>query len=301
MFSASPTPDSLAEISGAILASGTTNYMLTLATNSLDVFHKAIRVAAENPHPTLLGLHLEGPYLNAEKRGAHPAELIRKPEREEIEELLSEDNGMVKIMTIAPELFDRDTVRWLLGRGVRLSAGHSAATLEEGIQAFQLGIPMATHLFNAMPPLHHREPGLVGAVYTHNSVLASIIADGIHVHYEALRISKQIMGNRLFLITDAVTDVNVGPYQHVFNRDRYILPDGTLSGSSLTLLQAVANCVRYAGIPLDEALRMATRYPARVMGLDGLGEIRAGYKANLVLFDSDFQVKRVMLEGEWVF
>lgn len=291
----------LDEISKTIVSTGTTSYMLTLATNTLDVFREAMAVSADYAHPAFLGLHLEGPYLNPKKRGAHPEDLIRRPESAEINALLSGAGGeRVRIITIAPEFFDEETVRMLLDRGLVLSAGHSDADSKQAIQAFDWGVQTATHLFNAMSPLHHREPGLPGAVFVHDKATASIIPDGIHVHYDLVRISKRAMGERLFLITDAVTASDMGQYTHIDKGDHFALPDGTLSGSALTLLQAVRNCVAHAGIALDEALRMATSYPAKVIGADDIGTLRPGTKANILAFSEDFKPRRVMLGGVWV-
>src|SRR5690606_29430246 len=203
-------------------------------------------------------LHLEGPYLNPEKRGAHPANLIRKPEKAEIRSLLLRAGTSLRMMTIAPEQFDDELIDLLLRRGIILSAGHSNATFDEAMHGFRKGIQAVTHLFNAMSPFHHRNPGLPGATFQSDTAKASIIADGIHVDYQTLAISKRLLGDRLFLITDAVVAVDTGTYTHVFAGDRYTLPDGTLSGSALTMMQAVANCVLHAGIPLAEALRMAS-------------------------------------------
>ncbi len=291
----------LDEISKTIVSTGTTGFMLTLATNTLDVFREAMTVAAEYRHPAFLGLHLEGPYLNAKKRGAHPPELIRRPELAEINALLSGPGGeRVRIITIAPEFFDDEMVRMLLDRDIVLSAGHSDADSEQATQAFDGGVQAATHLFNAMSPLHHRQPGLPGAIFLHDKVKASIIVDGIHVAYDLVRISKAVMGERLFLITDAVTTSNSGQYTHIDKGDHFALPDGTLSGSALTLLQAVGNCVTHVGIGLDEALRMATRYPADLIGADDIGTLYPGAKANVLVFGDDFKPRRVMLEGQWV-
>lgn len=301
LYAADRSAHALEQISKTIVASGTTGYMLTLATNTLDIFREAMAAAADYAHPAFLGLHLEGPYLNPKKRGAHPAELIRRPDKEEIEALLDSEGGLrVKIVTIAPEFFDEATIRTLLERGLILSAGHSDADSGQAMQAFDWGIQAATHLFNAMSPLYHRASGLPGAVFLHEGVSASIIADGIHVSYDLVKISKRVMGDRLFLITDAVTNSNTGLYTHIDKGDHFALPDGTLSGSALTLLQAVGNCVAHAGIPLDEALRMATRYPARVIGATDLGSLQPGMNANVLVFSSDFQPQRVMLGGNWV-
>ena len=297
LFSTETTPDALAHIAEVLVRSGTTGFMITLATNTPEVFDKAIGVAKSYRHPALMGLHFEGPYLNPIKRGAHPAELIRPAKRAELETLLEQAEGHVKIMTVAPELLDPECLELLLEQGVLVSAGHSNATFNEATTAFNRGIKAVTHLFNAMSPLHHREVGLPGAVFSHDSACASIIADGIHVDFKAVALSKKLLGERLFLITDAVTGTLEGIYPHVLNGDHYTLPDGTLSGSAVSLLQSVANCVRHAGIPLEEALRMASLYPARLIGADHMGRIAAGSKANLIVFDADFGLKRVLLEG----
>lgn len=297
LFATHPTPEALAHITAALVRGGTTGFMLTLATNTPAVFDAAIEAAKRYRHPALLGLHFEGPYLNPVKRGAHPAELIRPPNRAELEALLQRAEGCVRMMTIAPELFDADSLEVLHQHDILLSAGHSNATFDEAVAGFDSGIKAVTHLFNAMSPLHHREVGLPGAAFSHDIACASIIADGIHVDYKMVSLSKQLLGERLFLITDAVTAASEGVYRHVLNGDHYTLPDGTLSGSALSLMQAVANCVKHAGIPVEEALRMASLYPARLIGAENLGRIGPGSKANLIVFDTDYQVKQVVLEG----
>lgn len=297
LFSADPTPNATDEIARALVAQGTTSFQITIATNTQGVVDTALEVLGNYRHPALLGLHLEGPYLNPVKRGAHPAELIRKPEKAEIAGLLEKGAACLRMMTIAPERFDRETINLLTGKGVLLSAGHSGASFNEAMIGFENGIEAVTHLFNAMSPFHHRNTGLPGAVFQTEKAKASIIADGIHVDYQALSISKKLLGERLFLITDAVVEVGVGTYTHVFKGDRYTLPDGTLSGSALTMMQAVANCVRHVDIPLEEALRMASLYPASLIGVTDLGRIARGALANLVIFNDQYHVKNVFLEG----
>ena len=297
LLSAHQTPETLAHIAGALVQTGTTGFMITLATNTMAVFDAAIEAAKQYSHPALLGLHFEGPYLNPLKRGAHPAELICRADRTALAEQLERAEGHVKMMTVAPELFDDDSLQVLLAHGVLVSAGHSNATFKEATAGFDRGIKTVTHLFNAMSPLHHREVGLPGAVFAHDTACASIIADGIHVDYKAVAFSKKLLGKRLFLITDAVTEASEGIYPHVRNGDHFTMPNGTLSGSAISLLDAVANCVKHVGIPLEEALRMASLYPARLIGADTLGRIAPGSKANLLIFDDDYQVKQVLLEG----
>jgi N-acetylglucosamine-6-phosphate deacetylase len=201
-------------------------------------------------------------------------------------------------MTLAPELTDASIIKLLPEAGVVVSAGHSMATYGEAMQGFGAGIGGVTHLFNAMSPLHHREPGLPGAAYN-STASVSIIADGVHVDFATVAFSKKALGERLFLITDAV-DESSGVYTHVKEDDRFTLPDGTLSGSRLTMLQAVKNCVQQAGIALDEALRMASTYPANLLGAADLGRLEPGAKANILVFNGDFTAQRVYLEGEKV-
>lgn len=201
-------------------------------------------------------------------------------------------------MTLAPEMCDPEIIHLLRDNGVVVSAGHSNATFEEALNGYESGITTNTHLFNAMSSIHHRGTGLPGAIYLSQKVYASIIADGIHVDFNTLKISKKMMGDRLFLITDAVEENKEGAYVHAKQKDRFTLPDGTLSGSLLTMLSAVKNCVEKADIPLDEALRMASTYPARVAGLSDRGKIEPGMKANLTIFSKDYQPEITVLNGK---
>lgn len=298
LFSQVLSRSSLESISDAITATGTTGFLITLATNTPEVFRKAIEAAKGFNHPAFMGIHLEGPYMNPAKRGAHVLEYIRKPVMKEVEDLIRDSNGLIKMITLAPEMTDPAIISFLQENGVTVSAGHSNASYEESQQAFANGIRTATHLFNAMSPLHHREPGLPGALFGAKDVFASIVADGIHVAFPVISIAKKMMKERLFLITDAVTETLAGPYVHVEKEDRFTLPDGTLSGSKLTLLKAVENCVKDADIPLDEALRMASAYPAQVIGSPDRGKIREGYKADILVFDEDFKPDMVFINGE---
>jgi N-acetylglucosamine-6-phosphate deacetylase len=297
LFSENLTGEALNSIADSIVKGGTTGFLMVLPTNSFDIYRKAIKVVKENPHPALLGLHLEGPFINPAKRGAHMKEYIKKPDKEEIKELLEEANGVIKMMTLAPEVCDRDIIRLLKDYGVVISAGHSNATFEEAMKGFEWGIQSTTHLFNGMSPFHHRDTGLPGATFESDNISAGIIADGIHVAWDTLSISKKIMKQRLYLVTDAVEENNQGAYLHVKQKDRFTLPDGTLSGSRLSMIEAVKNCVEHAGIPLEEALRMASTYPAGVIKAPDKGEIAPGYKADLVIFNKDFKVINIYVNG----
>ena len=302
LFSADLSPAALEATYEYCLEGGCTQFMITLATNSIDKFLRGLEVAREyrnNGGKGLLGVHLEGPYINPAKRGAHLEKFIKTPTPEEIGLLLKKGKDIFRMMTLAPERCDHTCIDLLLDNGIIVSAGHSNATYEEASAGFYQGIPAATHLFNAMSPLLGRQPGMLGAIYDNNDVRSSIVCDGVHVDFASVRISKKVMGDRLFFITDAVTEVQYGEYCHLFQGDRYTLPDGTLSGSTLTMLRAVRNGVEYAGIPLPEALRMASTYPAAVLGEpDRRGCIRPGAHADFVLLDEQLNLAQVIVDGE---
>jgi N-acetylglucosamine-6-phosphate deacetylase len=298
LFSNELSTEAIAATYDYCISGGASHFIITLATNTIEVFLKGIEAVKKywkEGGKGLLGLHLEGPYINRIKRGAHLEDCIKEPTIDEINLLLQHGRGVIKIMTLAPEKCNPDCIKLLQDNGVVVSAGHSNATYEEATTAFNNGIPIATHLFNAMSPLAHRAPGLPGAIYNHPTVMSSIVPDGIHVDFAVLRISKKVMQERLFMITDAVAATSSGPYAHVFKGDRYTLPDGTLSGSALTMMKCVKNCVEKADINLEEALRMASLYPAKAIGVDNeYGKIEKGYKAAMVVFDNDYKVNQVI-------
>lgn len=298
LFSDQPSVASIAATYKACLEGGTAYFQPTLATHSPEVMQLAIGAVKDYRElglPGVIGLHLEGPYIHAAKLGAHVAGYIQTPTVNGLKSLMTDAQGILSMMTIAPELFDRGMIHDLLRKGVVLSAGHSNATYAEGMEGFDSGIIAATHLYNAMSPLRHRAPGMVGALFNRSDVWTSVVADGHHVDFAAIRIAKQLLGDKLFLITDAVTGNSTGQYRHQLSGDKYVLPDGTLSGSALTMMKAVRNCVERAGISLDEALRMATLYPARLMKLDDrLGTIQLGMEASFVVFDGNYIVRETI-------
>ena len=299
MFSTELTTEAISATYEYCLSGGCSHFMITMATNTIEKFLRGMEVVREywvKGGKGLLGLHMEGPYLNPVKRGAHILDCIKKPEMGEVEMILAKGKDVLKMITIAPELCEERIIKLLLDHHLIVSAGHTNATFVEGKKGFALGIPTSTHLFNAMSAFQSREPGMVGAIYDDEKAKSSVVADGIHVDFAAVRISKRQMGKRLFLITDAVAEVLHGEYQHIFKGDRYTLPDGTLSGSSLTMMKAVQNCVEKIGIDLEEALRMASTYPAQLLKHGPkLGKIETGYVADFVVFDNAFQVKEMIL------
>lgn len=276
---------------------GAAYFMPTVPTSSWEVMLRSIQAVKdywEQGGKGVLGLHLEGPFMNPEKRGAHLLQYITSPAQQDIDRLLQHGQGIIKMMTLAPECCDPKLVKQLQNAGILVSAGHSNASYEQAYTAFDNGIPAATHLFNAMSALQSRAPGMVGAIYDHDRVCASVVADGIHVDFASIRISKKMMGERLYLITDAVAESPVGDYIYLLDKDRYVNAQGTLAGSCLTMMQAVKNCVEKVGIPLEEALRMGSTYPAALAGMENeLGRIAAGFSAGMVAFNEQLEVVNV--------
>ena len=299
LFGALPDTAGLEQMEKDLLAQGTTGFFATAGTNTDEVVLKAIDAAKEyrrKAKGNFLGLHLEGPYLNAKRKGAHPEDLIKKGTLKEIKNWVERAEGELKMMTIAPELQDRELLDYLFSKNIIISAGHSNASYEEALSFLNNPVQAATHLYNAMPPIHHREPGLVPAIFK-TKPYTSIVADGVHVSFPMIELARRELGDRLFLITDAVTEAHEGVYQHVFTGDRYTMPDGTLSGSCLSMLKAVENCVLKVGIPLEEALRMASTYPAQLMKDRERGLLKAGYRADIIIFNKDLQHHSTYLSG----
>lgn len=304
LFNSQPTPQAIGETYAAIRQTGTLHFQITLSSTPMETVWTAIESTKNylaEPGTGLLGLHLEGPYFNPLKRGAHKAQYLRNPALNELQALVERGRGAVTYLTAAPELFNGEQLDFLLESGIYFSVGHSNATYAQALAAMNRGVGRVTHLYNAMSPFQHRAPGLVGATFD-SQASASIIADGIHCDWAAVRIAKQIMGERLFFITDAVTEDLSGEYQFRLAGDHFTDENGVLSGSALTMMQAVQNAVQHAGISLSEALRMASTYPARVMDqAQRLGRIAPGFAASLVLFDENYQVRGIVENGrlEW--
>lgn len=288
LFAVYPTDDTLHTMNEVFSKEGTALFQPTLATNTPDVFKKGIDAVREywrEGGKGVAGLHLEGPWINPTKRGAHIESLVHSPSVEEVKDLLAYCKGIIKTITVAPEVCSDEVMALLLSSGVVVSVGHSNANYQQATESFEKGIPVVTHFYNAMSPLHHREPGLVGATLQHDKVQASIIPDGHHVDFAAIAIAKKLMGSRLFAITDAVTETTEGNYKHHLIGNKYEC-NGTLSGSAISMYQAFYNLVNKVGIEVEEALRMCALYPARVLGMDQLyGKIAPGSAAQFVVLD----------------
>ncbi|HAS6504995.1 TPA: N-acetylglucosamine-6-phosphate deacetylase [Vibrio parahaemolyticus] len=303
------TPETMQIMHEANLKSGCTSFLPTLITSSDEDMRAAISAAREyhkkNQNQSL-GLHLEGPYLNVAKKGIHSVDFIR-PSDDGMIDLICSNADIIAKVTLAPEQNDPEHIARLKAAGIVVSIGHTNATYAEARKGFEAGITFATHLFNAMTPMVGREPGVVGAIYDTPEIYAGIIADGFHVDYANIRIAHKIKGEKLVLVTDATAPAgaNIDHFifvgKKVYYRDgKCVDENGTLGGSALTMIEAVQNTVEHAGIALEEALRMATLYPATAIGVeDRLGRIRKGMVANLTIFDRDFNVKATVVNGQY--
>ena len=290
--------------------SGCTSYLPTLITTSDELMKQGVQVMrdylAKYPNQAL-GLHLEGPWLNIVKKGTHNPEFVRKPDPALVDFLCQNADVITKV-TLAPEMAGTEVIRQLADAGIVVSAGHSNATLKEAKAGFRAGITFATHLYNAMPYITGREPGLAGAVLDDTDVYCGVIADGLHVDYVNIRNAKRLKGDKLCLVTDATAPAGANIEQFIFagktiyyRNGLCVDENGTLSGSSLTMIEGVRNLVEHVGIALDEALRMATLYPARAIGVDEkLGSLAAGKVANLTAFTRDYKIIKTIVNGNEV-
>jgi N-acetylglucosamine-6-phosphate deacetylase len=289
LLAAFPDTDALQKLKEYNEQGGTAYCLPTVATNTREVFYQcidAVRQYWKQGGEGVPGLHLEGPWINPEKRGAHIESLIHSPDPATVTEMLEYGKGVIKMITLAPECCTPEIIKLILSYNIIVSAGHSNATYAQARTGFDSGIRAVTHLFNAMSPLQHRQPGLAGAAMDDERVMASIIPDGYHVDFAVIRIAKKVMKERLFVITDAVTETQTGYYPHQKAGDKYEA-GGILSGSALTMTKAVANLVHHCETDLAEALRMCSLYPARVLQLaDTMGMIAPGYEVSMAVLSN---------------
>jgi len=308
LFTAAPSLDNLRVIGAAHRHHGTTGFLPTVITTSFEVMREAVAAVGQaiaDGVPGVLGIHLEGPFLNAERKGIHDAHKFCALDEEGFEIVTSLGAGKT-LVTLAPELTSPAMIRRLVQAGVIVCAGHSGADYAQTREALAAGVSGFTHLYNAMTPLQSREPGMVGAALEDDDSWFGIIADGHHVHPAAFRIAVAARNTgRAVLVTDAMPTVGSPHKSFVLDGATIVARDGrltnaagTLAGSDLDMLSAVNNAARFARIDWFEAVRMASLYPARALGLDGeLGGIRPGYRANLLALDGQRQVRASWIDG----
>jgi N-acetylglucosamine-6-phosphate deacetylase len=294
------------------LGHGTTTIMASTVTGTLpEIEHHIGELSGLVQDGLLAGIHLEGPFISKARCGAHDPSLLRPPARADVSRLLRAGNGTVRMVTIAPELeHGMDAVRLLTDSGVIAAVGHTDATYAQTRAAIELGAPVGTHVFNAMRPVHHREPGPVTALLEQEQVLCEVVNDGLHVHPSVVSLMFSAAGaHRIALITDAMVAAGVGDGEYQLGALTVQVRDGqarladgdSLAGSTLTMDNALRNAVRLAGVSLADAAVSAALTPARALGIaDRVGSLEAGKQADLVVLDADLCVASVMRKGEWV-
>lgn len=291
---------------------GTTTLVASLVTAPLDELASAAASLADLCDDGLLaGLHFEGPYLSEARCGAHDPALLREPCVTEVERLVKAGRGHVRMLTIAPELpYALDVIRYLAAEGVLAALGHSDAAYERTRAGVEAGATVATHLYNAMPQLGHRAPGPIAALLEDPRVTVELINDGVHVHPAMLKLAYAVAGaERTALITDAMAATGLGDGRYplgsmavqVTDGVARLVEGGSIAGSTLTMDVAVRRAVRELGLSLPEASVIASRTPARLLGLDGeLGSVAVGKRADLVVLDAELAVTAVMKRGDWI-
>jgi N-acetylglucosamine-6-phosphate deacetylase len=298
--------ESLRQIYEDHLLFGTTHFLPTMITSSLQESLQAIEVVKaymKAGGPGVLGLHLEGPFISTAKKGAHNKAFIRKPTFEELELILKAGEGVIRMMTVAPELFNPPMLEMIRSRGIVISAGHSEASVLQAKDSFKQGVSCVTHLYNAMSQFNSREPGLVGAALD-SEVYCGIIADGLHCDYTAVRIAYKLKKKQLFLVSDATLigneDTVLNGRKYLYRNGKYLNEDGNLAGSNITMWHNVVNCIQQVGIPVSDAFDMATRIPAFALGLSSaLGSITINQEANMVVLSKDLNVASVIIKGQY--
>jgi len=301
----STEPERLWEVAAGLPRWGVTAWLPTIITSPAEIRGRALAAIRagppdDRPRAVPLGLHLEGPFLSSDRRGAHPPEYLAAPDPRIV--VRESWPGAVALVTLAPELpAAADVVRELAAAGIVASAGHSNATAAEARAGIDAGITYVTHLFNAMAPLHHREPGLAGVALTDDRVRAGIVADGVHVDPTMLALAASALGDRLTLVTDAVAalgapdgSVSLSTQRAEATNGAVRLPDGTLAGSTLSMDEAIRNLT---SVPPEAALRAATSTPAAVLDDETRGTLTPGARGDVVLLDATGRVAATVIAG----
>lgn len=299
------TPKALDRVSKSIVQTGVTSFLATTMTMAKEDIDKALlnlQRYKKSKGAKVIGVHLEGPFINPHKKGAQNERYIERPTFDLIEPYMD----IVKMITIAPEVEGgREFIEYIHSNypKVILSIGHSNATYSQAKDSFKCGVSHATHLFNAMNPLHHRETGVVGAVLENENLSCDIIADLIHIHPSLFSILYRLKRDNLLLITDAMRAgclsngvSDIGGQKVIVKDGEARLEDGTLAGSVLKMNEALKNFYRHTDIELPELIGMVTSTPAKKLGVK-LGRLESGYPADFVLFDSTFKIHKVYIDG----
>lgn len=304
---------SVEAVSRVCAATGCTSFLATSVSSSLDELLQMIssvsQVIGREPGAQIAGIHIEGPYLNVKRKGMQNERYLRHPDLDEMEHILQQSGSLIRMVTLAPELEGGfDMIEFLKDRGIIVSIAHSDATYEEAKHAFRCGASHVTHCFNGMRPIHHRDPGMILAAFEESHVSVQAIVDDVHLHPAIVRLIYREKGaDNMVLITDALQAMGMGDGMYIFGGHEVkvsqgiaTLADGTLASSTVTMNEALAKTVR-SGIPLKDAVTMATQTPARVLGLINKGRIAPGADADLVLMNENFEVLWTTIKGNMVY
>lgn len=294
------------------LEHGTTTLVASTVTGELDSLAQRAGLLSELAEQgSIAGIHFEGPFISPCRKGAHSEELLRHPDPAEVRKLVDAARGQARMMTLATELpGGLDSVRLLAEQGVIAAVGHTDATYEQTREAIEAGATVATHLFNAMPPLGHRSPGPVPALLEDERVTVELVNDGTHLHPAALKLAFRHAGaDRVAFITDAMDAAGFGDGRYLLGPLEVDVVDGvarlteggSIAGSTLTMDRAFRRGVTVDGLPVESVVRAVSTNPARLLGLgDRIGSLEPGKDADAVVLDADFQVKGVLRKGAWV-
>lgn len=301
------------------LLNGVTGFLSTTMTSAAEDIERAIKNVASyislqrgksqvldrtGSRAQLLGIYLEGPYFSPSKKGSQSAEYLKNPDLDELKKFIELSEGTIKVVALAPELPGAlEAISFLRNLGIIVSAGHTDATFDAAVNAFDYGVTQVTHIFNGMRAFAHREPGISGAALVDERVYCEMICDGIHLHPAAMKLVLKAKGkDKILLISDSMMAAGLSDGEYTLGGQKVIvkgpearLADGTLAGSTLTLNKAIYNMVHMVGVSLPDAVRMATLNPARAIGLDRTkGSIEIGKDADLVLFDQNLNILKVI-------
>jgi N-acetylglucosamine-6-phosphate deacetylase len=307
-------PETIYHVAAHVLQTGVTAYLPTIISAPLASYRRALDALSplglfsrSGAQARILGFHFEGPYLSPLRKGAHNPAYLR-PRADPLADGITGSD--LRLLTLAPELENGlQAIRDLCMRGVVVGIGHTSATYEQAGEALDAGATWGTHLFNAMSPLHHREPGVIGALLADERATVGLIADGVHLHPSLFGWLIRAKGvERIALVSDAIAAMGQGPGEYLLGDRRVLvsgtsarLEDGTLAGSILTMDQAVRNLVGWGACSLAEALTMASATPARLLGLEKLGRLSPGCAADIVVLDDTLHVRQTLIHGQLVF
>jgi len=308
--------DSLQKMSKFLATKGVTSFLPTTVTSPLEMILKAVEAVRKAKLDNIrgakiIGAHLEGPYLSKEKADAQDIRYLREPNLDEIREIDEKYGDAIIRVTLAPEIKGAlDVIKYLTKKGYLVAIGHTNADFETTVKAINAGARLTNHIYNGMRTFHHRDPGVLGAVLTRDDIFVEMIVDDIHHHYAARKIVLKCKGTeKVALITDAIMATGLPDGEYKLGEQKIIikngisrLPDGTLAGSTLTMDAAVRNTFRHLDVSLNDAVKMATYVPARILGLDHkIGQLKPGYKADITILDEPLNVYMTIVEGNIIF